>query len=186
MNNLPKHTAAIFETLSKGEFISSNSNEAEMKDLYSSIEENFELLYDYFSAIGFRLERGNEYFYFSRFEIKAEIERKLQNAYKWIDILDFFKTWNPAFGPGTKLSPSAIAEQCKVNSELKLKLEAMKSVAGDGNLVQRIKNLIEHLRKDKFVELENELLDIWKVLTSIHYIESLITLINIPEDHETS
>lgn len=186
MNSLPKHTVKIFETLSKGAFISSNSNNADMRDLYDAIDNSFETLFDYFNAINFRLERGNEYFYFSRPEIKVEIERKLESAYRWIDILDFFKAVNPAFGSGAKLSPSAIAEQCKVNSDLKLKLEGMRKLTGDDNLVTRIKKLIEILKKDDFVELENELLDIWKVLASIHYIENLILLINIPEDNETS
>lgn len=186
MNSLPKHTVKIFETLSKGAFISSNSSNTEMKDLYDEIDNHFESLLDYFNAINFRLERGNEYFYFSRPEIKVEIERKLEGAYRWIDILDFFKAVNPNFGSGAKLSPSAIAEQCKVNSDLKLKLEGMRKLTGDDNIVTRIRKLIEILKKDEFVELENEMLDIWKVLSSIHYIENLIMLINIPEDNEAS
>ncbi|MBK6836127.1 MAG: hypothetical protein IPG89_18395 [Bacteroidetes bacterium] len=105
---------------------------------------------------------------------------------KWIDIYDFFKAVNPSFGPGAKLSPSHIAEQCKVNSELKMKLESMRKLTGEDNIVARIKKLIEILRKDEFVELESELLDNWKVLSSIHYIENFISLINIPEENEAS
>lgn len=186
MSALPKHTVKIFETLGKGGFISSNSSKSEIRELYDIVEDNFEELFEYFEAINFKLERGNEYFYFSRNETKVELERKLENAYKWIDIYDFFKAVNPSFGPGAKLSPSAIAEQCKVNSELKLKLEGMRKLTGDDNIVSRIKKLIDILRKDEFVELENELLDIWKVLSSIHYIENFISLINLPEEDEAS
>jgi hypothetical protein len=186
MSTLPKYTERIFETLSKGGFISSNSSNTEMCDLYNTVSENFEVLEEYFGAIGFRLEAGNEYYHFTRYEIKADIERKLENAYKWIDLLDFFKTYNPAFGPSMKLSPSAIAEQCKVNSELKLKLDGMKKITGDENLPGRIRKLLETLKKDDFVELENEDLDAWKVLTSIHYLERLVELINIQGDDETT
>lgn len=186
MSQLPKETAKIFEILSKGSFISSNSSRSEMRDLYESLESAFDDLKEYFVTINFDLERGDDYFYFTRPEIKVDIERKLEAAYKWIDILDFFKSVNPSFGPGFKLSPSAIAEQCKVNSDLKLKLEGMRKITGDENIVQRIKKLIIELKKDEFVELENELLDIWKVLDSIRYVENLILLINIPIEDETA
>lgn len=185
MSDLPKHTEKIFETLSKGGFISANSSNSEMHNFYQSIDENFDVLYDYFKTIGFRLERGDDYFHFTRFENKADIERKLETAYKWIDVLDFFKTVNSSFGPGTRLSPSAIAEQCKVNSELKLKLESMKKLTGDDNLTARVRKLLELLKNDEMVELENELLDSWKVLSSIKYIERLIEIINVSEEDET-
>jgi hypothetical protein len=186
MNGLPKHTEKIFETLSKGGFISANSSQAEMRELYDCIYTHFDVLFNYFVAIGFRLEPGNEYYHFTRTEIKADIERKLGVAYKWIDILDFFKTVNPAFGAGTRLSPSALAEQCKVNSELKLKLESMKKLTNEGNLPDRIRKLLEILKDDRFVEIENEDLDNWRVLDAIHYVERLIELINIPEEDETA
>lgn len=186
MNQLPKDTAKIFEILNKGSFISSNSSRSEMRDMYQSLDNSFDDLKDYFQTINFDLERGSDYFYFTRPEIKVEIERKLETAYKWIDILDFFKAVNPTFGPGSKLSPSSIAEQCKVNSDLKLKLEGMRKITGDENIVQRIKKLILELKKDEFVELENELLDVWKVLDAIRYVENLISLINIPMEDETA
>lgn len=91
MSALPKHTVKIFENLGKGGFISSNSSKSEIRELYDIVEDNFEELFEYFEAINFKLERGNEYFYFSRNETKVELERKLENAYKWIDIYDFLR-----------------------------------------------------------------------------------------------
>ena len=184
--NLPKYTEKIFETLSKGGFISGNSSNPEMKSMFECLEQNFDPLYQYFSGIGFRLEAGSDYFHFSRFETKADMERKLETAYKWIDILDFFKTVNPSFGAGIVLSPSSIAEQCKVNSELKLKLEAMKKFTGEETLAQRVRKLLETLKEEEMVELESEILDNWKVLSSIHYIERLVEIINVPIEDETA
>lgn len=62
---IPDHTAAIFDYLQKGLFISSNSTNEDVRDLYDIIDDDFEALSIYFAQIGYTLERGNEYFYFS-------------------------------------------------------------------------------------------------------------------------
>lgn len=61
---IPDHTAAIFDYLQKGLFISSNSTNEDVRDLYDIIDDDFEALSIYFAQIGYTLERGNEYFYF--------------------------------------------------------------------------------------------------------------------------
>ena len=75
MIEVPKQTAAIFEILSKGQFISSNSSDEAIRKYYSVIEdgENFDLLFNYFNAINFQLERGDEFYYFSRKETKIDL-----------------------------------------------------------------------------------------------------------------
>jgi len=73
---IPDNTASIFEYLQKGLFISSNSTSEEVRDMYNEIDENYESLYQYFSQINYTLERGNEYFFFSRIEPKATLEQK--------------------------------------------------------------------------------------------------------------
>ena len=95
----PKQTAAIFEILSRGQFICSNSNDESIRKLYSAIEEeqNFDFLYDYFLNINFILEKGDEYYYFARVENKIDLERKIEQAFKWIDMLDSIKTLHNAF-----------------------------------------------------------------------------------------
>src|SRR5690606_33283522 len=104
----PKQTAAIFETLSKGQFISSNSSDESIRKLYSVIEEeqNFEYLYNYFLNINFILEKGDQYFYFSRPENKIDLERKIEQFFKWIDILDFLKSFDHSFSSGYRFTPS--------------------------------------------------------------------------------
>lgn len=184
--SLPRQTAKIFETLSKGGFISSNSTDSGMRELYEVVDTNFDELYDYFIHINFILERGNEYFFFARPERKENMDTKLEHAYRWIDMLDFFKTYNPSFGPGARFTPSAITQQCTVNAELKVKLDGIKSVRSEESLPQRVRKLIDLLRKEGFIELESEHLDTWKVLSSIRYMERLIELINIVPEDETA
>ena len=181
----PKHTATIFEILSKGQFICSNSSDESIRKLYNTIDEkeNFEFLYDYFLNINFILEKGNEYFYFSRMENKIDLERKIEQAFKWIDILDFLKTYDNSFAAGYRFSPSDILVKTKVDAELKTKLENLKKYsAGKEKHLEIIEKILETLEKDKFIEMENSIIHQYKVLTSFHYLEQLIMTIHIPEE----
>ncbi len=181
----PKHTATIFEILSKGQFICSNSSDELIRKLYNTIDEeqNFEFLYEYFLNINFILEKGNEYFYFSRMENKIDLERKIEQAFKWIDILDFLKTYDNSFGAGYRFSPSDILVKTKVDAELKTKLESLKKYsAGKEKHLEIIEKILETLEKDKFIEMENTITYQYKVLTSFHYLEQLVMTIHIPEE----
>jgi len=181
----PKHTATIFEILSKGQFICSNSSDELIRKLYNVIDDEqiFEFLYEYFLNINFILERGNEYFYFSRMENKTDLERKIEQAFKWIDILDFLKTYDNSFGAGYRFSPSDILVKTKVDAELKTKLESLKKYsAGKEKHLEIIEKILETLEKDKFIEMENTITHQFKVLTSFHYLEQLVMTIHIPEE----
>ena len=182
MIEVPKQTAAIFEILSKGQFISSNSSDEAIRKYYSVIEdgENYDLLYDYFNAINFQLEKGDEFYYFSRKETKIDLERKIEQALKWIDIIDFFKTFDNSFGSGFRFTPSEVLVRLNVDAELKSKLEGLKRYsAGKDKFLDIIEKILEDLRKDRFVELENEISNQFKVLASFKYLEQLIMTINI-------
>lgn len=95
-----RYTKEIFEILSKGGFISQNSISQQRSLLYDAIEDDFRQYQEYFEGIGFLLEGGNGYYYFSRQETKVELEDKVQRLAAWIDRLDFLKTFNTAFGSG--------------------------------------------------------------------------------------
>jgi len=182
MIEVPKQTAAIFEILSKGQFISSNSSDEAIRKYYSVIEdgENFDLLFNYFNAINFQLERGDEFYYFSRKETKIDLERKIEQALKWIDIIDFFKTFDNSFGSGFRFTPSEVLVRLNVDAELKSKLEGLKRYSGGKDkFLDIIEKILEDLRKDRFVELENEISNQFKVLASFKYLEQLIMTINI-------
>lgn len=183
MSSQNKYTADIFEMLSKGKFICSNSVEDSNRRLYNVVEENFDELYTYFTAIGFVLEKGDEYFYFSRNEVKAQLENKIEQAYRWIDVVDFFMAFNSSFAPGFRFTASDVAQHLKVDASLKDKLEIMKRLTGDGKYDERISNLIEkQLCIPGFAELENELTNEYKVLASFNYLKELIVSIQIQEE----
>ncbi len=182
---VPTQTARIFELLSKGQFICSNSTNDEMKKLYNIIEDanNFDDLYDYFLQINFILEKGDEYFYFSRQEGKASLENKIGRAYQWIDLVDFFKTYDNSFGSGTRISPHDILVRLNTDIELEEKLTALKKYAGEkDNYNEIIGRLFELMEKDTFMELDNPISNTYKVLASFKYLEELILTINLPEE----
>lgn len=181
---VPKQTADIFDILSKGQFICSNSTNDSIRKLYSIIEEeqNFEILYDYFLNINFTLEKGDEYFYFSRNESKVDLERKIEAAFRWIDIIDFLKTYDNSFSSGYRFTPSDILVRIKIDAELETKLEALKKHTGKDKYPEIIDKILEMLAKDCLIELENEISHTYKVLASFKYLEQIILSINIPDE----
>lgn len=154
---VPTQTAEIFKILSKGQFISSNSSDKKISDLYKVIEDeqNFDILYKYFLNINFKLEKGNEYFYFSRPENKIDLEKKIETAFKWIDIVDFFKTFRNDFGSGFRFSPSDILVQLKTDADLETKLGALKKYADRTTQRDILERILKILADDYFIEIEN-------------------------------
>jgi len=181
---VPVRTADIFRILSKGQFINSNSSNKAVADLYMVIEEepNFEHLYDYFRSINFTLEKGDEYYYFSRPESKVDLETKLEAAFRWIDIIDFLKTYDNSFGSGTRFYPYEILNRTKTDAELETKLEALKKHTDKEKHQDILDKILKKLSDDTFIELENEITHQYKVLASFKYLEQLILTINIPDE----
>ena len=185
--SVPKQTGEIFELLSKGQFICSNSTESRIGKLFDIIDDsdNYELLYDYFKSINFILEKGDEYYHFSRKEEKVDLERKLDIACKWIDIVDFFKTFDNTFASGYSFSPSEITVKISVDAVLKNKADGVRAALKIDEKTpynEIVLKIIDALLKDGFAEMENEILKTYKVLSSFKYLEELINTINIPEE----
>ncbi|MDZ4667322.1 MAG: hypothetical protein SGJ00_05500 [bacterium] len=181
---MPPQTSEIFESLIKGQFISSNSSNPDIRKLYAIIEDdqNFEELYAYFRNINFTLEKGEEYFYFSRVENKVDLERKIEIAFRWIDIIDFFKNFDNSFGSGHRFTPSDILGRVKIDADLESKLEGLKKHTGKEKYQEIIEKLLSMLVNDTYIELENAITHQYKVLASFKYLEQLILTINIPEE----
>lgn len=182
---IPAHTADIFDHLQKGLFINSNSCDENIRQMYDEIDEHLEALSLYFAQIGYTLERGNEYFYFSRTEPRITLEQKIARAYYWIDILDLFKTFNETFGPGYRFQPEQILVEANINVMLQNKLDSIRKHTSDKEIRKDVlDNIIRQLVKDSFLELENEKNNVYKVMSSWHYLERLVESINIYDETE--
>lgn len=182
---IPAHTADIFDHLQKGLFINSNSCDENIRQMYDEIDDHLEALSLYFAQIGYTLERGNEYFYFSRTEPRITLEQKIARAYYWIDILDLFKTFNETFGPGYRFQPEQILVEANINVMLQNKLDSIRKHTPDKEIRKDVlDNIIRQLVKDSFLELENEKNNVYKVMSSWHYLERLVESINIYDETE--
>ena len=169
-----KYTEEIFNILSKGGFISSNSVSTQVKRLYDAIEEDLPDYYDYY------LEGGDGYYYFVRKETKVDLERKLEAAQKWIDYLSFLKTYHSAFGPGFLFRAADI--EIQIGCDIELKEKAVKLFADKKKFDEVVAKLLKELENMGLIEKENELDGTYKVLTAFHYIEDLIDCITISEE----
>lgn len=177
-----RYTKEIFDILSKGGFISQNSVSQLLSNLYDAIEDDFQQYQDYYKGIGFLLEGGNGYYYFSRSENKTELADKIQRMAEWIDRIDFLKTFNTAFGSGFTFRKSNILEQFSSNIELKEKARHLYTDLKTND--DKMDKLISDLQRQGFVELQDELDGTFKVTAAFHYIEELIDCLTIIETEQ--
>lgn len=175
-----KYTSEIFKRLSRGQFISSNSIDADMRAIYNDIEENQQEYEDYFNQIDFQLSSGDGFYYFSRKEKKVDIENKLQSLFSWIDYLDFLKTYDTAFDAGTQFS--LIQMEVKLSTIPGLKEKLARMFPDKSSNRQKLEALAGALEGMGFAELVNEADGTYQVTNAFHYIEQIILCINIDED----
>lgn len=182
--NLPKQTHDIFAVMARGNFISSNGTRDNMSRLYDVINnpENFDRLQAYFNVIRYNIERGNNYFYFSRLgEPNSELEKKLERFEKYIDIIDLFASMDNKITIGTRFRPSEIAEECNANVRLKQKLQKIPLYRSE-TLHNKVREICDLMSRDSFLELEDEQTESYKVLDSYSYLLDVINSIAIYEE----
>jgi hypothetical protein len=154
--------------------------QAKIKRYYDAIEDHQTEYDEYYQGIGFHLEAGDGYFFFSRKETKGDLQRKLEAVSKWIDYLTFLKTYNSAFGSGLVFSAADIV--VRINCDMELKELAGKLFSEKKSYDEIVDKLIGELVRMGFIEQQDEVEKNWKVLTSFHYIEELIDCISITDD----
>ena len=177
------NTQAIYDSLSKGQFLSIDSSDAKVKALYKDIDDNMEDYVAYFSEIGFKLECGEGYYYFSRVnESKANIEQKLNTFCKWIDYLDFLKTYHSMFSVGFQFRKAGIVEQTNLDVDLKDKVRKLST--RQTPLSETIDKVVDEMVKMGFVEMIDEMDETYKVVSAFHYVEEMVNLITIYNEDE--
>lgn len=177
-----RYTNEIFQRLSKGQFISDNSIDAETRALYSDLEENQNEYEEYFSLIGFTLSAGDGFYYFSRKEAKVNIENKLQSLLCWIDYLDFLKTYDTTFGTGSTFSLAQIEIRISSDIELKEKLTRLFQDKPAYSHRDKLEALANSLVNQGFAEKTDDSEVKYQITSAFHYIEQIISCINIDEE----
>lgn len=186
--NLPKQTHDIFSVMARGAFISSNGSRDGMNRLYDVINnpENFDRLQAYFNVIRYNIERGNNFFYFSKLsEPNSELEKKLERFERYIDIIDLFASMDNKIGVGSRFRPSEIAEECNANVRLKQKLQKIPLYRSE-TLYNKVREICDLMSRDSYLELEDEKSESYKVLDSYNYLLDVINSVAIYEDNGTN
>jgi hypothetical protein len=112
----------------------------------------------------------------------VDLESKIEAAFRWIDIIDFFKTFDNAFSAGYRFTPSDILVRTKTDAELETKLDGLKKYTDKEKHKDILDKIIKKLIDESFFEEENEITQQYKVLNAFKYLEQLILAINIPDE----
>ena len=183
--SMRNNTQRIYERLNRGEFLSVDSSDTSIRHLYEDIEENFDDYADFFKEIGLQLEAGNGYFFFSRIgEGKQSIEQKLESFSKWLDYLDFLKTYNQSFTAGYQFRKSNLIEQISLDIELKEKAGHLYKKYGVGSYLEIVNKLLQEMQSMGFAECVSEQDETYKITSAFHYAEELVNMIQIANEDE--
>ena len=179
-----KYEQQVFDRLSKGGCISSDSVDETTRRIFIDIDDCRDEYADYFSRIGFILEEGNQYYYFSRKESKSSIAEKLKKFGHWVDVLDFLKAWEPSFGPGfTFMTADLIV---KIDSDIELRDKASTLYDNKARHDEIAERLVDELSKQGFIEIIDDVARRYKVTAAYRYLEDMVNLIAFDDDDEIS
>jgi hypothetical protein len=175
-----KYTNEVFQRLSRGQFISSNSINPDTRAIYNDIEEYQSDYEKYFELIDFQLSSGDGYYYFSRKEQKVTTENKLKSLTPWIDYLDFLTNYDTTFEAGTQFTPAQIEVRVASDVELRDKLEHI--FEDKQSIRDKIEALANVLASQGFAEVVNEVDGKYQVTMAFRYITNIIECLNIDEE----
>ncbi|WP_297071011.1 hypothetical protein [uncultured Duncaniella sp.] len=179
-----KYVQQVFERLSRGGFIPADSVDESIRRIYIDLEDNREDYAAYFSKIGFILEEGKQYFHFSRRESKTALTDKLKKMGHWIDVLDFLKAWEPAFGPGFSFMTADLI--VKIDADIELRDKARFLYDNKTRHDEIAIRLVEELTKQGFIELLDDVTQRYSVTSAYRYLEDLVQLIAFEDEDEIS
>lgn len=172
----------VYDKLTTGHFICSNSiNELE-RTVYRNVEENLEQYVSYFSHIGLVLEQGNGYFYFSRKDSPANIRKRLIKFAEWIVVEDFLLSVDVNFCVGYRFRISQFENRVSEDSECKRKLLACYELKKHKESVtehERLVKICEWLCNDGYIEEVSTEDGEYQVTDAFDYLLQINDLINI-------
>ena len=176
----PNQTQEIFEVLSRGNFICENSPVRSERKLFNRCEEEYKELYSFFEHIGYYLEQGNGYYYFSKKLQNNQIEDKLETILDYIDLVEFMLQYSGTFGVGFRVSVAELEMGAKSNITLKNSIEKLRTSSKSMTLHQQCTRLLENFSRGGFMALENEHEQRFRVLSSFSYLQTFLTAIEVP------
>ncbi|WNJ21460.1 condensin complex protein MksE [Pontibacter sp. G13] len=149
---LPNQTAAIFDRLAKGQFISANSTDPNQRLYFQLLTQHESAFSEFFNQIDFKLHRGDGYYYFSRSKSLKSWEDKKDRVERYIDWLDLLRNWRPKLGAGYQFSFDELLADIQSHAKLKRKLYQFVPRGHPDSLADSIRTWLRQLERESFVE----------------------------------
>jgi hypothetical protein len=178
----PSVARRLFSRLCKGDnlLLSRNGPDSELFDEVERIEANGEPCKRYFEVLGFRLQRGDNYYFFTaEDEPQTNLEAKLDRMIKLVRLLDFFSTHVETFAEGQIFSATSLAARCNGDTRAERFLQDM----GRGVTNQeRLDSILQNLVRQGFLSEYDTIRQEYRVLSAINYLFEFADRIEIQDD----
>ena len=176
----------VWDRLSKGKFISANSQEYQQRQLYNSLVENEAEYKSFFEEIGYTLDHGRDYYQFCR-EVTAEnTDNSLNGLKKYLVLCNILKAWREDFFVGLDFRKTAFLEAIAEDPDLLLKV---REFSKKENYKEIVSDILALLKQDGFIERKpDDEAETYFVTSAFNYIEDIFNntiIYNEGQDDET-
>lgn len=174
----PAIARRLFSRLCKGDnLLLSRNGTSEDAQLFEQVEAEEEPCRQYFDILGFRLQRGDNCYYFTtQDEPQANVETKLDRVIRLVRFLDFFSSHVENFSEGQIFSASTLAARCNGDTKAERFLQEMGK--GDTNQ-ERLESLLQTLVRQGYLSDYDTNRQEYRVLSAINYIFAFADRIEI-------
>jgi hypothetical protein len=177
----PPFSRALFARLCRGEnLILSRNGPVDDADLFRQIETAEDPCRDYFIPLGYRLEPGDGFYFFSlEDEPQATVEDKIVRMIRMVRLLDFLSTNVESFGEGVVFSAATLTSRCQGDS----RAERFLHENGTGsNRAEQVESLLMRLQRQGYLSVADPQRQEYRVLSAINYLFDLADRINLREE----
>ena len=167
----PAIASRLFARLCRGDNLLLSSNgSSEDAELFGRLEAgDDEPCRTYFAAIGFRLQKSDNCYYFTaEDEPQANLETKLDRMIRLVRLLDFLSTHIENFGEGQIFSAATLATRC--NSDPKAERFLQYASKGGTTNTDRLENILQSLVRQGYLSEYDASRQEYRVLSAINYI----------------
>lgn len=176
----PPFARALFARLCRGEnLILSRNGPAEDADLFRQVEAAEVPCRDYFMPLGFRLEPGDGFYFFSlEDESTTTVEDKIVRMIRMVRLLDFLSTNIESFSEGVVFSAPNLTSRCQGDSRAERFLH--ENSAGS-NRAEQVESLLMRLQRQGYLSVADPQRQEYRVLSAINYLFDLADRIDLQE-----
>jgi len=174
----PAVARRLFSRLCRGDnLLLSRNGPGEDAQLFEQVEADEEPCRRYFDILGYRLQRGDNCYYFTtQDEPQANLETKLDRTIRLVRLLDFFSSHVETISEGQIFSASTMAARC--NGDTKAERFLQEVGKGDNNQ-ERLENLLQTMVRQGYLSDYDTNRQEYRVLSAINYIFAFADRIEI-------